>query len=102
MALEKEKLTKYGVVAKYWKITQFLITANSLKADKLKVELYVSKDASDTGQKALAEHVYNWPIMTDDALIPSPFSGKTETANVYVLAYTWLKTRPEFADAIDV
>lgn len=98
MALKKDKLTAYGVVAQYWRIRTMHINLKAQQAS-ISLELYLDQESSLASQPLESR---NYHIGT--AEIPFAFTPeRQETENIYEIAYGLIKQiDPDLNGAIDV
>lgn len=98
MALQLAVESSHGVTGDYWEITRF--SFNLLEErDSFSVCMWLNAAANAAAKKSLKELNYHFP----DGEVESPFTEEALGENSpCVIAYAWLKTRPEFAGALDV
>jgi hypothetical protein len=91
MALIKTIATQYGVEANYSKITVTNIDWHN-KHLSFTIETFVSKEMRNDGKSPITKHQY---AVSGDDFFLSP------TVNVLESIYTYIKTKPEWENAID-
>ncbi len=90
MALKKQVLTKYGVLAEYHRIIEMRIDWFRQTATII-IGVFLNEAARREGASPLERHLYN----TDEF----PFNLKTDTR---LSAYLFLKSLSEYTDAEDI
>lgn len=97
MALKKSTTLPSGAVAEYYRISELFVSKLSVR---LKISLYLSKDARDSGCSPVIANIFQSKI--NQAQAGFSFSASGYDANLYEEAYTFLKTLDMFEGAIDV
>jgi len=97
MALQKSKLTQYGVSANYWRIRSLFIDLKAERATAV-LELYLTSETS--GSAPLEARSYMFGTEAN----PFPFTAiAMDAKNAYKIAYDAIKLADPFlADAADV
>lgn len=91
MALQLDKTLDTGVTGNYWKIGN-IIRDTYRNTTRFDLELYVNKDAKDTGKLPLESNYY-----TVDSI-----DWINSENNILTDCYTYVKAQPEFSGALDV
>lgn len=108
MALQKTKLTEYGVSANYWRVFSVSMNRND-HSSIVAVGLYKDKTTRDQTPTPIplqiVHFVYPGLYLISGSLqnVESPFTVEAmDDTNVYELAYESLKTLDVFSGASDV
>ena len=97
MSLQITKTVSTGVVANYW-VLKGLTYSNALNTLSVDMTLYVDKASKQAGKDAIATFTFSIPQISNADMDAIWVSGAGSTTPGI---YTFLKTRPEFLNALD-